>query len=206
MRTLSKLTQVIALLAVGMLLLAGCGETKTTVQSKSSTTNGAQKRAADAASEDDGDSADHEMGDMDPSEMGDMGDMGDLSDLSNIPGIPSDECIDGEMAMSAVVTASGMAFAGGESNMAEAMATFGAWADGAPDEIAAEMALMAEAYAQFIEALGESESFDPTDPAAATPEVMAALEEAAEVLDTDEFKAAQETVEAWFEENCDPEA
>ena len=73
-------------------------------------------------------------------------------------------------------------------------------ADRAPGDIKDEMQTIAAALNDLAEGF---EGVDLSNPASFTdPAVQQQLEQAGEAIDTDEFNAAQDAVEAWFDENC----
>ena len=71
----------------------------------------------------------------------------------------------------------------------------------APDEIAADIQVQSDAYAQVTTAL-EGANFDPASGQPPPPEVIAGLQEAGNALNTPEFQEANQRVSTWFAENC----
>lgn len=72
----------------------------------------------------------------------------------------------------------------------------------APDEIAADLDTIADAYITYTQAFADV-GFDISDPTSLTPEEIAALDAAAAAtVESPEFEAALERMTAWFEENC----
>ena len=106
-----------------------------------------------------------------------------------------EDCQDAVAAMSSVAAGASAAFGGGGTDISDSIETFRQFADRAPDEIKDEMQLMAKAYGDFVEALGD---YDPSSGEAPPQEVMDAIAK----LDNDELSAASEKVSSYFEEHC----
>ncbi|MGH2709619.1 MAG: hypothetical protein ACRDH9_00230 [Actinomycetota bacterium] len=89
--------------------------------------------------------------------------------------------------------------AGGE--FAGSIETLDQFAGEAPDEIAADMQVLAEGYAAVAAAL-EGADFDPASGQPPPPEVIAQLQAAGEALNTTEFQEANARVNDWFATEC----
>jgi hypothetical protein len=96
------------------------------------------------------------------------------------------------------------AFGGGEDadfgDIGDAMREF---ADDAPDEIRGDVEVLAEAYTEFGEAVGDVDFSDPD--AFSDPEVQARFAEAGEIFNDPEVVEANENVTAFTEANCQTE-
>lgn len=151
-----------------------------------------------ACGDDDGGDGDA-LEDVDATDEGDGGGDDEEPDLGEL-GLEG-EC---EVFAEAALAFSG-AFGGGDSDadfgtLADAMQAF---ADDAPDEIADDLEVLADAYREFDDALGDVDLSDPN--AFTDPEVQAALAEAGEVFNDPEVVEANENVTAFTEANCQAE-
>jgi hypothetical protein len=72
-------------------------------------------------------------------------------------------------------------------------------ADKAPDEIADDLRVLAEAMGEYAEAF---QGIDLTGAAAADPETIQKLQELAAKFDDEKYVQASENIQAWAEENC----
>jgi hypothetical protein len=116
--------------------------------------------------------------------------------------IDAGQCAEVAAAMAAAAQAIPAAFSGSETDLEASIQQLQAFADAAPDEIAADLAIIYEAYAEFAQILADAD-FDPASGQAPPPEVIAALEQASATLDSAEVQAAAERVNAYFEAGCE---
>jgi hypothetical protein len=120
-------------------------------------------------------------------------DVGDLEGLSG-------EC---EVFVEAAA-AFAAAFGGGEdADFGDIGAAMSDFADDAPDEIRDDVAILAEAYTEFGEAVGDVDFSDPD--AFSDPEVQARFAEAGEIFNDPAVVEANENVTAFTEANCQTE-
>jgi hypothetical protein len=118
----------------------------------------------------------------------------DLGDLSG-------DCLRAAQAMGAVIA---IAFGGGDTDIDEAREQLEELADNAPDELEDDFDTVAEYYEAYAEAL-EDAGYDPEDPPSSAAEqqrMAAALGEALEELDDEEFQEASDNVSEWLDEEC----
>lgn len=127
-------------------------------------------------------------------------DSGD-TDAGNLSGLlTSNQCLDAAKAMASAF--SGGISAAGFVEWDEVAAGFDRMSDVAPAEIRGDLALMADALGEFFSILQDA-GVDLTDATAmADPALQAALQEASEKIDTEEFEEAADNVDQWFEEQC----
>lgn len=110
-------------------------------------------------------------------------------------------CAEIAAALASAGAAVPVAATGGGSELGQSVQTLESFADGAPEEIRADMQLIAEGYAAVALALQES-GFDPASGQPPPPETIAALEEATALLSQSEFQEASARVNTWFAEEC----
>jgi hypothetical protein len=111
----------------------------------------------------------------------------------------SDECIDASRAMAAASSGVSSAFAGGSDDLDDSVKQLSRFADDAPDEIKADMKVVAKAYGEFATAIVDADFEAGKTP---SPEQMAELQEIAASLDEDDFKDAADHVQDWLAEHC----
>ena len=111
-----------------------------------------------------------------------------------------DNLSEGCQTLTEALTGFGDVFTGGDidvQEIAEAMATI---ADNAPEEIAPEMAIIAEAYTSLAVAL---EGVDINDPSTfQDPEIAARLQEASQIFSTPEFTDAITAMSEFLATEC----
>ncbi len=78
-------------------------------------------------------------------------------------------------------------------------------ADAAPDEIADSFHTLADSFKQVADQL-KGVSIDFSDPQNMDPEALAKLQAVGSTMDTAEFQAASDEVDAWISANCDVSA
>lgn len=111
------------------------------------------------------------------------------------------ECAKVVTAMSAAAAAVPQAMSGEVGDLSTSVEQMEAFAAAAPEEIRDDLLTVAQAYAAYSAAL-QGSGYDPSSGEAPPPEVIAALTEAGQQLQTADFQAASERVSAWFAENC----
>jgi len=74
-------------------------------------------------------------------------------------------------------------------------------ANAAPSEIRADMQIVADGYKKIVSILVDA-NFDPASGQAPSQETIQTLEEASAEVDSAEFKAAADRVQAWFQDEC----
>ncbi len=138
--------------------------------------------AADDSGDDGSDDSDDGSGD-DEDASGDLGDLGQMG-----------ECFDASMTWLGVAAAPFLAMDPDltEEELAEAQAQFEELGSTLPDEIADDIEVMADAFAEF------AETFDPDGGMD-----FEAMAEMGEVFDSPEYTEASENIDAWFAENCE---
>ncbi len=92
------------------------------------------------------------------------------------------------------------AFSGGGTADWQSYVTFlNELADKAPDEIADDFRVLAEAYAKIADAMGGA---DMSNPGSMTPAQIAALTKLGQELDQAKLTAASQNISTWMTENC----
>lgn len=167
------LRRFLALLVLASLLLAACGG-------------------------DDGGGSDEGGGDGGEATEGDGGEATD----GDVGIFDAAECAEVAAAMAAAAQAMPAVMSGSTADLEQSLEQFQAFAEAAPEEIRDDMQILAEGYARIAQALAEAD-FDPASGQAPPPEVIAALEEASQQMNTEEFTAAAERVSAYFESGCE---
>jgi hypothetical protein len=118
-----------------------------------------------------------------------------------VGGIDAAQCADVAAAMAAAAQGLPAAFSGGDVDIEDSVQQLEAFAAAAPEEIRADMQAIYEGYSQVIEAFASSD-WDPASGEAPPPEVIAQLTQLSQELDSAEFQAAVERVNAYFEGGC----
>lgn len=119
---------------------------------------------------------------------------------ADLDAIDAARCAELAQAMAAAAAAAVPQAAGGD-DLGSSVEQLQAFADAAPEEIRADMQTVAEGYAAIVQAL-EDAGYDPTSGQPPTAEQIAALTAASEQLQSEEFQAAAERVNAYFEAGC----
>lgn len=104
-------------------------------------------------------------------------------------------------AMAAAAQGSTAAMTGGAGDLAGSVEQIQAFASEAPEEIRDDLALIAEAYSQMMQAWSEA-GYDPASGEPPTAEQIAALQAANASIGTTEFQEASDRVRAWFRTEC----
>lgn len=178
-----------AIVSAGALVFAACGDDDDLGD------------FGDLSSEDAGDIQDA-LDDIDPS---DVNDFDDAVNAAESAGIISGDCAD---AVSAYLSAlgnmsSGFAALGGgapgDVDYEAFTAGVQALADQAPSELEDEFEVWSQTLTQFFAGLSEIEFTPGQAPDQATIEQFEVL---GEVIDTEEFNAANDAIGDWFDENC----
>jgi hypothetical protein len=131
----------------------------------------------------------------------DAGEGQDGGDGAAIGTIDAARCAEVVAAMAAASAGVPQAVSGGATDLAASIEQLEAFSAAAPEEIRDDMLIIAEGYAVVAEALAEAD-YDPASGEVPPPEVIAALSAASEELQAEEFRAASERVNAWFEQEC----
>jgi len=125
------------------------------------------------------------------------GDDTGTTDLEDLEDVLTGECA----FMVEAAAAFGAAFTGaGDQSFDDVAAGFGELADEAPDELRDDIEVLAEAFQEFADLIGDVDLSDPN--AFQDPEVQAAFAEAGEIFDSPEVTEANENFTAFVEENC----
>lgn len=150
---------------------------------------------------DDGGSGDAETAQT--SESADASADGDVSP-DDVSAFFSGDCRDAIAAFQSALASVGGAFTpGGDTAGAEQTAALlSEIADEAPDEVADDFVVLADAYAEFARALADA-GVDFEDPSTfQDPDALAALSSVGEAFDDAEVTEAADNIEAWFDANC----
>ncbi|HZD18586.1 MAG TPA: hypothetical protein VE669_10640 [Actinomycetota bacterium] len=115
--------------------------------------------------------------------------------------IDATRCAEVAQAMAAAAAAVPQAMTGTAADLETSVEQLQAFASAAPEEIRADVQTIAEGYAELIAIFQES-GYDPTSGQPPTAEQIAALTAAAEQLETQEFQAAVDRVDAYFAAEC----
>jgi hypothetical protein len=111
--------------------------------------------------------------------------------------IDAAQCAEVAAAMSEAAQSMPDVFTGNTADLDQSLEQLRAFAAAAPEEIRADLQTVVEGYAKIVEALQQS-GFDPASGQAPPPEVVAALTQASQELDSQEFKDAADRVNAYF--------
>jgi len=179
----------VAVFVIGALALAACGGDD----------DDGGGDAADQTVEDQGGSAGDDAGDgggddtaADSTGGADVGDAGAL--------FTNEKCLEAVQAMSAAIASAG-AF-GGTEDLDTAVEQLRAYADAAPDEIADDLGLIADALAEYFQALQEA-GLDELQPGEVPDaDALQALENLPDAFGNQEFQDASERVSEWFDTEC----
>jgi hypothetical protein len=109
----------------------------------------------------------------------------------------SADCAQAAAAMAAAAQALPDAFTGTATDLNAQLQELRAFADAAPDEIKADLQTILDGYSKIVDALNSS-GYDPTSGQAPPPEVIAALTQVGQQLDSADFKAAVQHVNDYF--------
>jgi hypothetical protein len=131
-----------------------------------------------------------------PADTDDDGD-GDAADILN-----SERCSEAARSMAAAAGGVSQALTGSSSDdLEESIDELDEFADEAPDEIKADIKVIADGYAAVAQVLVDAD-FDPGSGQPPSAEVIQKLQQASEDLDNEDFQAAVERVDEWFKEEC----
>jgi hypothetical protein len=111
----------------------------------------------------------------------------------------SEECRDLLNASTAFSQAIGAASSGQGSDLTDAADAFQEFADNVPEEIRADVQVLAEVYAKYAEVFADIDLQAGETP---TAEQIAQLSQAFQSIDTEEASAASERIGTWAQENC----
>lgn len=112
----------------------------------------------------------------------------------------SADCLQAVQAISAAYAAAGLAMSGQTDEIEKTQKEFDALAEKAPRDIRSDIETLREAYGEYGRIIEESGWKPGSTPPPQS--VMDDFEEASARLDSDEVKAANDKVEAWFEAEC----
>jgi hypothetical protein len=99
--------------------------------------------------------------------------------------------------MAAAAQALPDAFTGTPTDLDTQLQELQAFTDAAPDEIKADLQTIVDGYSKIVDALTGS-GYDPSSGEPPPPEVLAALAQVGQELDSAEFKAAVQRVDDYF--------
>jgi hypothetical protein len=125
-------------------------------------------------------------------------------------GSPSDvgefftgDCAEALGAYNGALASAGAAFTpGGVATPEDTAELLDGVAEAAPEEIADDFAVLAEAYGEFAQALADA-GVDFNDPASLQdPEAIAALQSLGDIFNEQELNQASDNIQAWFDANC----
>jgi hypothetical protein len=111
--------------------------------------------------------------------------------------IDAAQCAEVAAAMSEAAQSMPDVFTGNTADLDQSLEQLRAFAEAAPEEIRADLQTVVEGYAKIVEALQQA-GYDPASGQAPPPEVVAALTQASQELDSQEFKDASDRVSAYF--------
>jgi hypothetical protein len=168
------LRRLLTLLVLGSLLLAACG---------GGDDGGSEDAGGDAGGTTGGDAGEVTGGD------GDVG----IFDAA--------ECAEVVTAMAAATSGITAAMSGSGGDLEQSIEAMQAFAAEAPEEIREDFQLLAEAYARMAQVLADS-GYDPASGQPPSAEVMAALQEAGDELNSPELQEASERISAYFAAEC----
>ena len=121
---------------------------------------------------------------------------------TNVGAVDAVRCAEVSAALASASAGATQALTGSVgADFAQQTETLEQFASEAPDEIAADLQVIADGYAAVAQAL-EGSVFDPASGQVPPPEVLAELEAASQALSTPEFQAALQKVSTWFATEC----
>jgi hypothetical protein len=124
------------------------------------------------------------------------------SETGSVGAIDAVRCAEIASALAAAASAAPAALAGGGgTDLVQTVQTLDSFAADAPEEIRADMQVIADGYGAIAQAL-ESGGFDPASGLPPPPEVIAQIEAASQQLNTPEFLEATARVNTWFATEC----
>ncbi len=104
-------------------------------------------------------------------------------------------------AMSAAAAAVPSAMSGQAGDLNTSLAQLQAFAAAAPEEIRGDLTLVYQGYTAFLAAMQDA-GYDPSSTQPPTAEQIAAMQQASQVFEDADFKAASQRVDDWFTANC----
>jgi hypothetical protein len=110
-------------------------------------------------------------------------------------------CAEVVQAMAAAAAAIPQSMSGDASGLEGSISQLEAFASAAPEEIRDDLRTIYEGYASVARAMADS-GFDPASGEVPDAQTLAALQAAAAALDTSDFQAAADRVNAYFEQEC----
>jgi hypothetical protein len=119
----------------------------------------------------------------------------DASGIGNL----TEDCLAAVGAYATLSQAVASAFSGAAAGAEESAELFEEFADKAPDEIEDDIRVIAEAYAAFVQELGDLNLQEGEAPSA---DQIQQLTQASEKLNTPEIQAASENFNTWATTNC----
>jgi hypothetical protein len=121
----------------------------------------------------------------------------DETDTDATDGLATGECQELVDASTQLSQAFGSAGASGD--LGDSSEFFDEFADRAPEEIRGDFQILAEAYSEYADALGDVDLQSGVTPSA---EDLQALQEALRSIDQEEVTAASQRIADWATENC----
>jgi hypothetical protein len=129
-------------------------------------------------------------------------DSDDRDDRATAAGLfTSSDGLDAVPAMSAAVSAAGLAMAGQTDEIEKTAKQMDEFADKAPDAVKDDIQILRDAYGDYGEIIRKS-GWKPDGRTPPPQSVIDQLEEAGKKLESDEVKGAQERLDAFFAEEC----
>jgi hypothetical protein len=115
--------------------------------------------------------------------------------------IAAGECAEVAAAMAAAAQGTAAAASGSAADLEQGVAQMEAFAQAAPDEIQDDLQTIADGYRALTEVL-QIADFDPASGEAPPPEVIAELEQVSQDLQSEDFQAAVDRVNAYIQGGC----
>lgn len=103
--------------------------------------------------------------------------------------------------MSGARAAAAQAMSGQAGDLNASLAQLQAFAAAAPEEIRADLMLVYQRYSDFMTAMQDA-GYDPSSGQPPTAEQIAAMQQASQVFQDADFKAASKRADDWFKANC----
>jgi predicted small secreted protein len=110
-------------------------------------------------------------------------------------------CAQVVQAMAAAAAAVPQSMSGDAGGLESSIDQLEAFASAAPEEIREDLSTIYEGYARVAGAMADS-GYDPASGAPPDAQTIAALQAAAQTLDTADFRAASDRVNGYFEREC----
>jgi hypothetical protein len=111
----------------------------------------------------------------------------------------SARCVAALQDMAAANVKVGQALTGAAPDLEDLAEGFSDFADAAPSEIEADLKVLADAYAAYVEVAADADITAGSTPSA---DAMEKLADASEEFSSSEFQAAAQRVQTWFQTKC----